>query len=156
VTDFISIPSRLNQLWPWFNAVCSWDWGEPVPLAELIRSEPVPDEFRQAVADIVVGKRKRKRNWQKGLIPAAERMQIAGSVSLIVDLCRIIRTETVEGLEGISNRLGNVDPIDIVRTCEATARRAQLEAADQLGVSVETIENLLREMRARIDRWPVV
>jgi len=30
------------------------------------------------------------------------------------------------------------------------------QAADDLGVSVETVEELLRDMRDRIKRWPIV
>ena len=151
----LGIPRRLNELWPWFNAVCSWDWGDPIPLSELIRSEPIPEEFRTAVGDIVEGTRKRKRNYVKSKIPAAERLKIAGSISIVIDLCNTLKTGAAEGIQSMASRL-NVEPIDVIRKLEAEARKTQKDAAKQLGVSVETIENLIRDMRARIARWPVV
>lgn len=155
MTDYLSLPPRLNELWPWFNAVSSWDWGDTQPLAELILTEPIPPEFQAAVSAIVSGTRKRSRNWHKSKIPAAERMKIAGSISYIIDLCRVIRRGAAEGLEVMADRLA-MEPIDIVRQTEGEARKVQADAAEQLGVSVETIVNLLREMRKKIKRWPVV
>jgi len=155
MTDFISIPDRLNELWPWFNAVCSWDWGDPAPLSDLIRAESIPDEFTDAVADIVAKTRIRKPNWWKSKLPAAERLEIAGAVSTVVDFCRILKTETAEGLESIAARLGK-EPIELVQDLEHTVRYTKKNAAEQLNVSVETVDNLLRDMRSRIDRWPVV
>lgn len=82
-------------------------------------------------------------------------MKIAGSISYIIDLCRVIRRGAAEGLEVMADRLA-MEPIDIVRQTEGEARKVQADAAEQLGVSVETIVNLLREMRKKIKRWPVV
>ena len=151
MTDF----RRLNEVWPWFNAVCSWDWGDHAPLSELFQTEPTPPEFHQAVDDILSGVRIRKRNWKKSKLPAAERLNIAAVVAEVVELCRILKTETFEGLEYFADRRGK-EPIELVRELEGSARYAKENAAEQLNVSVETVENLLRDYRARIDRWPVV
>lgn len=155
MTDFLHIPHRLNETWPWFNAVCSWDWGDVGPLAELIRTESIPDEYREAVASIISGERKRDKNWHKSKIPAAERMKLAGSISTIIDLCRVLKTGAADGIESMADRLAR-EPIDIVRELESEARKVQSDAAVHFDVSVETIKKLLRDMRSRIDRWPVV
>lgn len=55
MTDYLSLPPRLNELWPWFNAVSSWDWGDTQPLAELILTEPIPPEFQAAVSAMCLG-----------------------------------------------------------------------------------------------------
>ena len=49
-----------------------------------------------------------------------------------------------------------IEPIDMRRERQAFKRKDIKEAAESLGVSTETVKNLLREYSARIDRWPVV
>lgn len=145
-----------QRLMPWFRAVCAYDWADPAPLAELILAESVPPEFRIAIADIVKGERKPNlKAATKSKIPAAERASIAEAVGCVIDLCETIKFGTLEGNEAMADRLG-MEPIDIIRKLEDVARKAKENAADQLSVSVETIENLLRDVTARMDRWPVV
>ena len=144
------------RLMPWFRAVCSYDWADPAPLSELIQAEPVPLEFREAIATIINGERKPNfRAAVKSKIPAAERVDIAEAVGAIIDLVHSLKFNTVEGMESIADRKG-VEPIELIRDLENTARKTKKDAAKQLGVSVKTIENLLRDVSARMDRWPVV
>lgn len=154
-TDNFTVPPSLRKLWPWFNAVSAWDWGDPGPLGEIVQSEPIPEEFREAIADILMGDRNRQKNWQKGKIPAAERMVIAATVSAHIDHCRAIRSNNLEGDESLADQL-EMEPIDMVYLMHATVRSVVADVAQEFDVSVETVENLLRDMRARINRWPVV
>jgi hypothetical protein len=124
-----------------------------------MRKYPVPEEFREAVADIISGARvPNKKAGAKLKLPAAELMQIAGAISTILGLCDVIRTGTVEGIDSVAARKEPVaqEPKELVRELHREARKCIADSAKDLDVSVETIENLLREMRARIIRWPVV
>jgi hypothetical protein len=49
-----------------------------------------------------------------------------------------------------------VEVIDLVRELEGRAREMVESVARHFGVSVETIENLLRDFREKIRNWPVV
>ena len=152
MSAYIDAPGRLHQTWDWFVAVYAWDYGEPEVLAELIRSEPIPAEYREAVAAIVAGERKPNlRAAAKMKIPAQEHLRLAGSVSVVIELCATIKQQAIE----VGDRKA-LEPIDIIREAENESREAVFAAANEFGVSVETVENILRVMRARIAAWPVV
>jgi hypothetical protein len=152
--SYLDVPDRMQELWPWVCAFCAYDYGDAMEVAKLIReSESIPDEFKCAVADVVSGLRKPNlRAAAKVKIPPSEMMKIAGSISVPLGLCDAFK---YRGVNEIAERLKK-EPIDLVRELENDARKILLDAADELGVHVETIENLLREMRRRVNAWPVV
>jgi hypothetical protein len=80
---------RLAETWSWFIAIYAFDYADPKPLSELIRSEPIPPEYIDAVADIVAGERPIKRKaaaqFPKSL-PAAKRMQIAAGLNTMSEI----------------------------------------------------------------------
>lgn len=162
-TSYLNMPRRMNELWEWVNAVSAFDYGDPEPLANLVRSTPaIPDEFRPAVADVIQGKRTPNLKAASKLkVPARERMRLAGTLSIVTGLADVLRRVPQVGDEGETGAIGiadrkGVEPIKVARELEATARDAIRDAASDWGVSVETIENLLRELKDRIERWPVV
>ena len=153
MTTIADAPARMLELWQWVGAVCAFDYGDPQPLADLLRSgDPIPAEFRGAIADIVAGVRKPNRKAGAKLkTPAAKRMSIASTVDLLLSMMRAQRAN--------SEAMGDfnaMEPIDIVRGLEEQMRRVYQGTADYLGVSVETVEEIVRDMRARVARWPVV
>lgn len=161
--SFLDAPPRMNELWNWVVAIAAYDFADPDPLAGLISSEGgIPVEFRSAIAEIVRGRRVPNRKAAAKLkVPAAERMKIAGSVGIIIGMCHMLKFQASaeEGLRPGAVTLGaryGREPIDITRELEGEARRAVESAATHFGVSTETIENLLRDMKARIARWPAV
>lgn len=161
VTNFIDIPPRMNELWEWIIALDSWDYCDPELLSELLLKEKViPEEFIPAISDIILGKRKpNKKAAAKQKIPARERMKIAGSLSTIAGLISVFKYDAIYdvgiGSIGIGDRQRR-EPSDVLRELENEQRSAIEEASNDLGVSIETIENLLRAMRDKIDKFPIV
>ncbi len=156
--DIWGMPYRMRECLEWVRALDAWDYGAPSQLADLIGSgQQIPAELAGAVADIIAGRRTQKKRAKAKLrIPAAERMAIAEAVDCIICLTRDVRSKSVSpSLEENADRRG-VEVIDLVRELERRAREVVEDAARQLGVSVETIENLLRDFREKVKNWPVV
>jgi hypothetical protein len=141
----------MAELWEWVCAAAAHDFGDPGPMAAMLRSEPLPAEFRAMVADIVSGARALPKR-APGLAPG-ERLKIAAALQVVTGLTDAIRKSPDR--ERTADRL-KMEPIEIVREMEQEKRAIRAEAAADLGVSVETVENLVRDLRRRIDRWPVV
>jgi len=160
-TNFFDMPTRMNDLWGWVVAFDSWDYCDPEPLSEmLLKEQTIPPEFLQAFADIVTGKRKSKKKAAAKLkIPARERMKIAGSISLVLGLVHAFKFDAInpegKGSVGIGAQQGR-EPSEILRELESEHRETIESACKELAVSQETIENLLRDLREKIDRWPTV
>lgn len=158
---FLGTPQRMRETWEWTCALVAFDYGDRGPLAALVTKEPIPPEFTQAVADIMAGTRKpNMRAAAKAKIPATERMRIASSIAFVIGLTEVLRTVPqrkgfTSGAQEIADREGR-EPIEVVRELQSEAREAVAIAAEELGVSAEAIENLLRELRRRIADWPAV
>ena len=152
--NFLDLPDGMNDLWSWVVALDAWDYCDPTLLSDLLLSEKIPDEFRNAIADIIAFRRKPKRKAAAKLkIPAAERMKIAGSCSVVIGLAHKLKTPSV--VEATADRLAK-EPIEIVRELEAEIERTIQKTAQECGVSTETVENLLRDLRQKIMYWPRV
>lgn len=156
------MPARMAELWEWVCAAAAHDSGDAAPLARLIEADPVPDEFRPMVAAIVAGLRPLKRKGKgNAKIAPSERLRVAATVSVMLELCDLLRTLAVgthggkPGADSLGEQLGR-EPADIVRELQGEYREAKKNAARDLRVSVETVEDLVRELQSRIDRWPTV
>jgi len=136
-------------------------------LAALVDSEPAPEEIRPIIAEIVRGNRKpNKKAAAKLKLPAEERMKIAGSVSVCLGLIDALKFDAIDakfpGLRGASylaeseHARGRIDrePVEIVRNLEGESRNVYEMGADDLGVSTETIEDLVRDMRRKMESFP--
>lgn len=160
-TNFINMPIRMNDLWKWVVALDSWDYCDPEPLSELLLKEhTIPPEFLQPLADIISGKRKpNKKAASKLKIPPRERMKIAGSISLVLGLVNALKFDAIypegKGSVGIGAQQGR-EPQEVLRELESKHRRTMESARKDLDVSPETIKNLLRDLRRKIDNWPIV
>jgi hypothetical protein len=150
-------PKRLTETWSWFIAIYAYDYADPKPLSDLIRSEPIPPEYLEAVANIVAGKRPIKRRaaaqFPKSL-PAAKRMQIAAGLNNMSGIRDFLlsspqHTENVAGEQGI-------EPNENRSFLYKEFRQDFEKSAKSYNVSTETLKNLRRELRARMSRWPVV
>lgn len=160
------LPDRLREVWPWFAALWAFDYGDPLPLVDLIRNGSIPAEFVGAVADIVAGRRKPNlRAAAKAKIPAAERAEVATLLSVSFGFRESIKYRAspehyaVQGVKpgatAISYR-SQREPIEIMRSADKLGRKVIDTASKRYGVSHETIENLLREAKERLARWPSV
>lgn len=162
VTNFIGMPKRIRDVWPWIVAIDAFDYCAPDKLADLIASEPIPEELRPVIAKIIKGDRKpNQRKAAKLKLPADERLEIAGGVSIALGLIDVFKYETIDsripgkGVSVLAERKCR-EPEELMRELEAKARKIIKESADQLGVSVETVENALREFRKKVDNYPNV
>lgn len=162
--DYIrDVDPRMKELWAWVNAVCAYDFGDPSPLAALIATEKqIPAEFADAIADIVRGNRQpNKRARAKLKIPADEYMEIAGEISACIGIIDIFRYDALvpgqhgKGAAALASRDGKETEDKVAELSDEREKLIE-EAASEFGVSVETIENVLREMRRRIKQWPIV
>lgn len=159
--NYMDIPCEMKNLWHWVIALDAWEYCDPRPLSELIKSgEPIPKEFQSAVSEIILGtKKQNKKGASKSRIPSGERMKIAWHLSLILGLIDKIKFEAIypegTGANGLAAMKGK-EPVQIIRSLEAEQQSAIKSTAEQLNVSTETIENLLRSMREKIKKWPIV
>lgn len=161
-TNFTDFPcGRMNEVWDWVCAIDAFDYNDREPLTELVKREPVPEELRPIIAEIVRGSRTPNLKAAAKLkIPAAERMKIAGSVSTVLGLIDTLKFDAIDdptisarGASAFSERFGR-EPNEIIRELEAKARDVIEWAAGELGVSKETVESLLRDLRRKAKVFP--
>ena len=147
------IPNRLRELWDWFEAVYEWDWGDPDLLAALIHTEQIPPEFQIAVAEIVAEVRPRP-NYGKSVLSAQHRLFMAKESIDLAEFRDNILSDN-ETIEKISDEEGK-EPIEVIRDLQ-NAFRIEIESrAKANGASVDTMKNIRRDFKSRIDRWPTV
>lgn len=158
---------RVNEVWEWVIALDAFDFNCVEPLAALVRSKSIPDDLRPIVADIISGNRKPNlRAAAKLKIPAGERMKIAGTLSAVLGLIDMFKHEKIFDLAyGLEERVerpaidiradaSGSDPLDVVQELDAKRQETIASAARDLGVSTETVENLLRDLRRKIREYP--
>lgn len=149
-------PQRLRDLWEWIVAIDSWIYGDGELLAELIMEEEIPDEFKGFISRIITGKEKQKR---KRKIPARERMEIAQHLEFSLAMLAGFRTGITPDGKSFCNFVGEQnaqEPSEVMDMLNEMNREIISDAAEELEVSTETIENLLRDMRSYIKNWPLV
>ena len=136
-------PERDRLVETWGVALYLWDHCDPEPLADLVRMEPIPDSFREAVAAITAGTRcPNKRAVAKLKIPASEHRKIVRELTE----ARIFRTFEKQVAGSTANRRLQ-EPIEVIRDAE-NAYRTNIEAvAERYKVSKETVEALARTMK---------
>ena len=145
---------------PWIAAIDSWDYCDESLLADLILNSDIPQELRPIISSIIKNERKQNKRAAAHLkIPAKERMAIAQSLSIILGLIDDFKSATVISgeslLEWQGNRKGQ-EPIEVKRELESEAKNIIISTAEELGVSTETIENLLRDFRKKMASYPLV
>jgi hypothetical protein len=153
-------PGKMRDTWHWVIAFDAWDYCDPEPLSVLIAEEQIPEEYIHIIVDIVSGKRKpNKKAASKLKVPARERMRIATSISVELGMIDVSKYDAIhpegKGVVGIGAKLG-LEPIEVLRKLERHARDIVQHYCKEFNVSQETIENLLRELRKKMEIWPFV
>lgn len=153
-------PKRMIDTWMWVEALDAWDYCDPNPLDLLIRQREIPPEYQAAIADIVSGKRKQnKKAAAKLKLPAKDRLKFAAHISDILGQLDFYQYDAINpegvGATGIA-AIHRKEPIDITRELEAEKKRLMTEASRDLNISLETCENLLRDLREKIKKFPFV
>ena len=148
---YFDVPERMRQLWPWVKAFDAYDFGDASRLSELIaRSETIPAEAREAIADIVSGRRKAiAKATPKLKVGAAKRLRIAGLISSLLQEIDDRKRDVQE----IADREG-VEPIQMLARITAERDRLEDQLVAELGVSRETIKNLRRHFRKKVEAFP--
>lgn len=161
--DYISCSSRaieIRDVMKWIVAIDSWDYCDGTLLAELVIKEDIPKEIKPLIGSIIDGSRIKKTKAAAHLkIPANERMRIAESLSInlgLIDTFKTAITSTGETLLEWQADKDGIEPIESKKWLENQAREIKEDAAKQLNVSVETIENLLRDFRCKVANFPDV
>lgn len=158
---------KINEVWEWVVALDAYDFNCVEPLATLVATKAIPDDLRPIFASIISGQRKPNLKAAAKLkVPAAERMQIAGTLSAVLGLIDMFKHDKIYDLAyGLSARVersaieikadsSGTDPIDVVRDLERRRQKAITTAARHFSVSIETIENLLRDLRKKMKDYP--
>lgn len=148
-----SLPANLKKHWAWFAAVWAFDYGDPLPLSVLIQDEQIPAEFKKCVADIVLGSRKpNKKAIAKTKILANKRAEAASYISV----CKTLR-DTVKSKGFAEEHAKTVEPIELIRAAETELGLAAASVLnEEYGVSLSAVDNLEREAKERLSRWPSI
>jgi len=156
---------RFMELINWVCAVDAWDYGDGSLLANLITSEEqVPLEFKQVLGDIISGARKQlsAKAAIKLEVPAAERMRTAVMLSILFFLIDAQKHGKVEHKFSYPQFVSEYDDVkpkdteEVIDWLDENKRGAIQDAANKFNVSSETIENLVRELRKKAKKWPIV
>lgn len=147
--------SPISNNFCWVAAIDAWDYCNPTPLSEMILNHPIPVELRHVLASIASGERKQnKRGAAKLKIDADQRMLIAASfLSLLVIPKAVLSGRTHIKYSDVADREG-VEPIELRRKYDAYVRKMYSKIAASAGISVESLENLVRDLREKANRYP--
>ncbi|MBE0414838.1 hypothetical protein [Yoonia sp.] len=156
--------------WAWVVALDAYDFCDPQPLAALIEKKVIPDELRNQVSKIITGERKpNKRAAAKLSVPASERLVLAAHVSICLGLIDALKNASAAShwdggdwvdeddtiLSMQASRYGK-EPIELKRELEKEQSELMRQSAQDHGISIETLENLLRELRKKQQNYPDV
>jgi hypothetical protein len=144
-------PEFFNQ-WEWVAAVVAYDWGDPQPLATLVRErETLPDNVRVVLADIVAGERKPdEKKISQATVKGADRMA-AGRWAWVLSITREFSNKNAS--EKADPR---VEPADFIQALNEKNRRQRKQTADKYGISLDTLDELRREFQRKLESWPVL
>lgn len=159
---------QIADSWPWICALDAFDFGATKRLSDLVASRDIPAELRPALARIISGDRKpNAKRGSKLKVPAECRMAIAGAISQALgeiddvefgrlrDLSKFDTFEEARILEAMADSLRQ-EPNDIRNYLNDVRRNVIERSAEALGVSIETVENMLRDLRKKIENYPDV
>lgn len=158
------MPREMEETQEWLFALDAYDYNSPNMLACLIQEgNPIPSPYQNAIADIIRGDRKpNKKAASKLKVSPTERLEIASGISIILGLMESITYGQSHPDLGTGNLLNDyadkkgIEPIDAKREREEFIRDFWISCSQDLGVSIETLENLVRDLRRKADKWPNV
>ena len=162
--EIIQFPIRVLDAWGWVMAFDAWDYGDPEKLTNLIlSSEPMPDELKPALAKRLNGEKKpKKKSAALRKLPAGDRMLIAMHFSTAMWFSKANETF---GLAPSANDEKYIDwiadkerreKIEVKRGMQRYRRVAAEKVAQRFGISTETLENIVRDMRKKARDYPDV
>ena len=142
----------------WIAAVDAWDYCDGSLLGEMLRRHPIPFELQPVIADIVSGERPQNRKAAAKLkIPAGHRMCVAAWYAhykrntIDAVLCRQSATDYHVLAERECKEIAEMRD-ELLQV----ARRFKKEVAELAGISTETLDNLLDELKLKIKNYPKI
>lgn len=156
-------PRQVLDAWGWVMAFDAWDHGDPQKLKELILSDQeIPRELKPALAVRISGEKKpNKKASSQQKIPTADRMLIAMHFSTAMYFSKANETFGLAGpdeqryIDWVANR-DRKEVLEVKRSMQRYRRLAAKKVAERFGISVETLENILRDMRKKAQEYPDV
>ena len=149
-------PRRMEELFSWVASIDSWDYCDPKPLSEMISYNPIPDEIRPIIADIVSGVRQQnKRGASKLKVDADQRMAIAATTEILMGIGKGVLAHRIKpDYFEIADKKG-IEYGELRAHYNKVGVSGIIKKVSEIcGVSTETIENLLRELREKKKNWP--
>ena len=162
--EIIQFPKEVSDAWGWIMAFDAWDYGDPEKLTTLIMSdEPMPNELKPALAKRLNGEKKpKKKSDALRKIPAGDRMLIAMHFSTAMWFSKANETiglapndkdqKYIDWLADKERR----EKIDVKRDMQRFRRVAAEKVAHRFGISTETLENIVRDIRKKARDYPDV
>ncbi len=141
----------------WIAAIDAWDYCDPAPLAEMLKNHPLPEELRPVLADIVLQKRKpNKKGAAKLKLPAESRMLLAATANSL--LCvgeAVLKKETGITYVEVADKKG-IEVNQIRQHYQKVQKETLDKIAKILNLSAESTENLIRELKRKMDKYPKI
>lgn len=138
----------------WSGALVAFDYCDRAPLADLVASEAVPEDLRPVMAAIIAGERQpNRRAAARSKVEAGERFRIGAVISAVLETIKDLHHPEITG--PYADKRG-IEPVDAVRRLDSHRERLYEAAMKRLGVSRETVENLVRDYRKKVREWPHV
>lgn len=161
---------RFNKNLNWVIAIDAFDYDARDLLADLITTKDIPKELRPVIAKIISGERKPNLKAAAKLkISANVRLEYAAAISQLLGIIYSLKVgdnfylgQSEDGHPIMGRILQKVaddqmkEPIEVKRLLEQKAREIISKSALSLKVSEETIENILRTLRKKIENYPNV
>lgn len=158
---WLGAPIRFIEMIDWFGAVWTHDYGDPEPLANMIREgSEIPSEFSAVVADIVAGRRKPNRKGEAKLsVTGRERFVLALVAYVLLKVAERERTKgefpgTEQlGYAGMADRY-KLEPAEAKKLASRVRRESLQVVAEEHGVKPATLESWGWDLGKRIKNWP--
>ncbi|WP_150298863.1 hypothetical protein [Pseudomonas profundi] len=142
----------------WIVAIDAWDHCDSSILEEMLKRHPLPFELQPVIAGIVSGARKQRRKAAAKLrVPAGHRMFVAG---LYAELKRSVIDTTLKRKScNDYHDVADAKGIEVAEYRKELLRYAadfKNEWAENAGISVETLDNMVDEIKLKIKNYPKI
>ena len=153
--EFLDFPDEVKTAWEWIMAFDAWDYGEPDMLCDLILSDKVmPAELKPALAKRINGEKKpNKKSISQQKLSRTDRLWIATHFSTHMAFSKFAETPWVLEMKADDARK---EVIDVKRKQQEYRRAGLQKVAQRFGISTETLENAVRDIRKKAKSYPDV
>lgn len=145
------MPPRLRDTWEWWSAVWAFDYGDGSYLANLIKENDIPHEYRYVVAQIILGERKPNLKAKvKSKIEPIKRAEILNAYFIFADLRETLKVEP----EKTFHKNTKKEPIELMRIADSLTDDFFELAFEECGIGIEAVKKIIREGKERLRKFP--